>query len=186
MDGALLTELGRRGAHFVEIANQALAEWNDGDLDHPSAESIWDQALSAGQTVFGIASDDAHHYDDAAGRRARGWPIYPAGTGFVMVRAELSVSALRTAMARGDFYSSTGVYLADIRVTDSTLAIEVASPGPHEIAFIGTRDGVGGHVLSRQRGRQAEFALPEAGYVRAVITDENGQRAWVQPVFTRH
>ena len=183
VDGILLAELGRRGARFVEVANQALAEWNDGDLDHPSAEAIWDQALVAGQTMFGIASDDAHHYDDAAMRHARGLPVYPAGTGFVMVRAARSANAVRTAMERGDFYSSTGVYLAEIRVNEDALTVAVESPGIHEIAFIGTRDGVGGQILARHRGRRAEIARPRVGYVRAVITDEHGNKAWVQPVF---
>ena len=87
-------------------------------------------------------------------------------------------------MERGDFYSSTGVYLADVRVSASSLAVEVASPGTHEITFIGTRDGVGGQILARQRGRRAEIARPiKVGYVRAVVTDERGQKAWVQPVF---
>lgn len=180
--GVLLAELARRGAGFVEIANQGFADWNDGDLDHPSAEAIWDHALTAGQVIWGVASDDAHHYYDAADR-SPGAPVYPAGTGFVMVRAQRSQGAIRTAMERGDFYSSTGVYLTDVRADEGSLTVEVASPGPHDIAFIGVRDEVGGRVLARQRGRRATIALPSDGYVRAVITDDTGRKAWVQPVF---
>lgn len=184
VDGILLAELARRGAGFVEIANQAFASWNEGDVDHPSAEAIWDHALTAGLAIWGVASDDAHHYDDARDRRP--WqPVYPAGTGFVMVRAEPSPAAIRAAMERGDFYSSTGVYLAAIDIDKERLAIAVESPGPHEIAFIGTRDGIGGQLIDRRRGRRAEIARPMEGYVRAVITDDAGRKAWVQPVFAR-
>lgn len=185
VDGILLAELARRGARFVEVANQSFASWNDGTVAHPSAETIWDHALGAGHVLYGVASDDAHHYEGRDIGRPRHLPYYPPGTGFVMVRAERSVSAIRAAMERGAFYSSTGVYLASVEVTDDTLRVEVASPGDHDIAFIGTRSGVAGQVLARHRGQRAEIARPTNGYVRAVVTDDQGRKAWVQPVFAR-
>ena len=179
VDGRLLAELGTRGAHFVEIANQAFTDWNRGDTTRPSTEAIWDHALGRGIRLFGVASDDAHHYRE----RPQNGPYYPPGTGFVMVRAERDAASIRAAMARGDFYSSTGVLLADIAVDDEAVSISVASPGAHDIAFIGTRDGRPGQTLARQRGRRALIARPASGYVRAVISDDRGARAWTQPVF---
>lgn len=95
-----------------------------------------------------------------------------------MVRAERNPEAIRAALARGDFYSSTGVILAAIERTERALSIEVQSPGEHQITFIGT----GGAVLASRRGPRAEVALPRAGYVRAEISDPHGRKAWVQPV----
>jgi hypothetical protein len=187
VDGALLAELGRRGMGFVEIGNQAFAAWNQGTAAYASAEAMWDEALAAGVVVWGVASDDAHHYYDVAARARGGERVYAAGTGFVMVRAERDPAAIRAAMERGDFYSSTGVLLAAVARSGepdrSALEITVASPGEHEIVFIGSRGGAGGQVLHRRRGARARYVLQEPGYVRAEVIDAAGRKAWVQPVF---
>jgi hypothetical protein len=180
-DGALLAALAREGATFLEIANEASDSNNDGDARHPGTEALWDQVLSSGVTLWGIASDDAHHYDDAAAVRARGEPAFTGDRGFVMVRARKDVPEIRAAMARGDFYSSNGVLLARAeRAADGSLAIEVAaaSPGPHRIRCIGK----GGRVLSEIVARAGRCPSPARGeYVRAVVEDPAGRRAWLQP-----
>ena len=62
------------------------------------------------------------------------------------------------------------------------LEIDVAAgnPGEHHFAFIGR----GGEFLGESRGRSGRFALDyaPAGYVRAVVTDQAGQKAWIQPI----
>ncbi|HKE19437.1 MAG TPA: hypothetical protein VKB80_31385 [Kofleriaceae bacterium] len=184
MDGALLAELGRRGTVLVEIANMGFARWNAGDGAHPSSEALWDAALSRGVTLYGVASDDAHDYLPAeiAAKRAAGRPVYQAGTGWVMVRAARRPDAIRAAIARGDFYATTGVALDRVELAGGALRIDVAasSPGEHEIVFIGQ----GGAELARVKGRSAHLALADApaGYVRAVVTRGDGARAWTQPV----
>jgi hypothetical protein len=180
-DGPLLAALARAGASFLEIANEASDSNNAGDAAHPGAEALWDAVLSTGATLWGIASDDAHHYDDAAAVRARGQPAFTGDRGFVMVRAYKDVPAIRAAMARGDFYASTGVLLsvAD-RQADGSLSVQVAqaSPGPHRIVCIGKL----GRALSELVGRAGRCPPPEAGgYVRAVVIDPAGRRAWLQP-----
>ena len=99
-----------------------------------------------------------------------------------MVRARKEPGAIRQALAKGDFYASTGVLLKRIDRSAVTLDIEVAdrAPGSHQFAFIGK----GGRVLARAEGRRASFRLVEAagGYVRAVVTDSQGRKAWIQPV----
>jgi hypothetical protein len=183
VDGALLAELSRRGAVLVEVANMGFRTWSEGDDKHAGAEAVWDDALGRGALVWGVASDDAHDYDDLADeRQAAGARVYPPGGGWVMVRAERSPEAIRAALERGDFYSSTGVTLERAEVLDGALdvAVAAASPGRHQIAFVGQ----GGVVLDRLDGRSAKFSLDRLtrGYVRAVVTREDGARAWVQPV----
>jgi hypothetical protein len=186
VEGELLAELGRRGAVLVEVANMGFARWNFGTPVHPSAEAVWDQALSQGVAIYGVASDDAHHYDEAeiAARNAAGRPVYAAGTGWVMVRAARRPDAIRRALERGDFYASTGVLLDRVERVDRVLEVDVApgSPGGHDIAFVGQ----GGTVLQRESGRSARFDLDQApdGYVRAVVTRDDGARALGQPVMT--
>jgi hypothetical protein len=60
------------------------------------------------------------------------------------------------------------------------IAVDARSPGPHSFTFI----GAGGRVLARSQGRSASFRLADArgGYVRVVVEDPRGGRAWVQPV----
>jgi len=186
VDGALLAELGRRGAILVEVANMGFPRWSAGDGKHASAEAVWDDALGRGALIWGVASDDAHDYDDlAAERQAAGARVYPPGTGWVMVRAARSAEAIRAALERGDFYASTGVTLERAEVLDGALDVSVAaaSTGRYDIRFIGP----GGAVLDRVAGRSAKFSLHRlaSGYVRAVVTRDDGARAWVQPVWVR-
>lgn len=185
-DGPLLAELGRRGAGLVEIANTAFAPWNAGTADHPGTEAIWDHALTAGQVMWGVASDDAHHYrrSEIEARVQDGKPIYPMGGGFVMVRARKTARSIRSAIERGDFYSSTGVLLERAEVDGDELVVEVAPSERrgHRIEVIGD----GGEVLERVDGRSLRFSLARTRtYARAVVTAADGARAWVQPAFRR-
>jgi hypothetical protein len=171
----LLTELGKRGALFVEVANSQFTAWNDGGQvgtrRFPSIEALWDAALLAGVTMWGVASDDAHAYD--------GKGQYPAGGGWVVVYAERQPKAILAALAAGSFYSSTGVVLERAGRQGDELVVEVSaqSAGGHRIAFL--ENGV---RVVEQAGTRAARKLPAKGYVRAVVTREDGARAWVQPV----
>jgi hypothetical protein len=171
MTAPLLVELAHRGVTLVEIANQQFRPWNEGDADHPSIEALWDQALAVGVTLYGVASDDAHDYD-GGGR-------YPAGGGWVMVHAPRDPAAIRDALARGDFYATTGVLLERAGVESGELVVELAaaSPGEHLIRFIGASG-----TLAEVSGRSARYRVADApGYVRAVVLAADGSRAWIQP-----
>jgi hypothetical protein len=170
VDGALLTELVRRGATLVEVANKQFVDWNAGDENHPGAEAIWDDALIAGLTMWGVASDDAHDYDRPG--------KYPAGDSYVMVWATDDAESILAAMAAGRFYGSTGVTLAKAMPEGDELVVEVAdeSAGEHTITFVGD-----GKVIAEVKGRSARQELAAASYVRAVVTRDDGAKAWVQP-----
>jgi hypothetical protein len=155
------------------------------DAGRPTTEAMWDAVLSSGATVYGTATDDAHDYYDAEAAARRGEPTqnrYSVGDlGFVMVRARKDPAAIRAALARGDFYASSGALLRRIEVADDQLIVEVdpASPGGHHFDFIGR----GGKVLGRADGRAAAFPLSALGdgYVRVDVVDPKGRRAWTQP-----
>ena len=181
----LLAALAGRGLTLLEVANEAVDSNNGGDDAHPSTEALWDAVLSTGARVWGVATDDAHHYYDAAEVRQRGELAHVGDRGWVMVRAEREPAAIRAALERGDFYSSSGVTLGDVTFDGTTLRVTVdaAAEGAHRFTFIGD----GGRELHRQRGREAAFELPPGygGYVRAVVEDRRGRKAWVQPVWAR-
>jgi hypothetical protein len=182
MDAAMVTTLAQHGAVLMEIANQNEVESSAGDAAHPSAEVMWDRALTAGAQIYGVATDDAHHYADADAVRARGEPAYVGDLGWVMVRAANEPAAIRAALIAGDFYASTGVQLIDERIDDRALVIDIddTGAGPYATTIIGT----GGAVLAHASSLHTVFPLAAApaGYVRADIVDARGHRAWVQPI----
>jgi len=186
IDAAGIAELARGGATLLEIANQHPRVNNRGDATHPDTEALWDAAMSEGVTLWGVATDDAHHYSDAGDYQlASGLEPVTPGRGWVMVRASLDPASIRDAVERGDFYATTGVELARAELADGALHIAVAddqTAGPYWIRFIGQ----GGRLLREVPGPAASFRLADAppGYLRADITSAQGKRAWVQPVRT--
>ena len=172
MTGDLLAELAQKGAGLVEIANVQFTTWNQGDADHPSTEKIWDDALGKGAMIWGVASDDAHDYEDAHGK-------WPAGGGWVVVKARRDPQAILASLAAGRFYSSTGVVLTRAEPESGELVVEVGPDerGSYVIEFVEN-----GKLADRVVGKSARRAIPQSGYLRAVVTRDDGAKAWVQPV----
>jgi hypothetical protein len=150
---------------------------NDGGDAAPSMEAQWDALLSAGKRMYGVASDDAHHWK----RWGRDW-VNP-DKGWIYVRAErLDPDALTRALEAGQFYASTGVELADIIVTQNAIEIRIKQDRDfrYRIEFVGD----GGRVLARANGTSARYQLKDnVTYVRARVIDSGGRKAWAQPVF---
>ena len=170
MTPELLVELGHRGVRLVEIANSAFSRWNVGDAGHPSTEALWDAALARGATLWGTASDDAHDYE--------GRGKYPPGGGWVVVHARRDPNAILDALAAGRFYASNGVALerADVAGGELVVAVDPIQPGSYTIDFIEN-----GQRVESIRGKIGRRRVPAAGYVRAVVTRDDGKYAWVQP-----
>ncbi len=121
--------LAQRGLLLMEIENRALDSDNEGHFGRPSTEALWDAALGRGARVFGTASDDAHHYSDAAAVRSRGGVAYVGDRGFVMVRAEPTAASVREAIVAGDFYGSTGLLLDRLDLGRDAIAVDVRDDG---------------------------------------------------------
>jgi hypothetical protein len=181
---------------FVEIYSGHPVAKTNGDANHASVETMWDQALTTrlradrGPLLYGVACDDAHNYS--------GKGIAHPGRGWVMVRAkELTGDAIVAAMLAGDFYSSTGVVLDRLSVDDCGIRIRAsADTCSHcKIRFIGSkREGVeAGVLLQESEGPEAyyEFRGDEL-YVRGVVVSDrlhpdpaqegDVQKAWTQPI----
>jgi hypothetical protein len=165
----VLVEIARRGMRLYEVANAQFTKWNAGDQDHLSTEALWDAALAHGVTLWAVASDDAHDFDTPG--------KYPAGGGWVMVRARRDPQAILDALAGGRFYASNGVVLDRAEVVNGELVVEVAATEPPvTIEFVEN-----GKLVASMRAKIGRRALPPAGYVRAVVTRGDGKKAWVQP-----
>jgi hypothetical protein len=56
------------------------------------------------------------------------------------------------------------------------VAVDPAQPGRYTIDFIEN-----GRRMASIAGKVARRPVPAAGYLRAVVTRDDGKRAWVQP-----
>jgi len=159
--------LSVEAAHAVEIYNHGCAvEAARGDGWHMA-----DLMLSAGRKVTAIATDDAHFASpDAFG-------------GWVMVKAESNdPDALLTALKAGQFYSTQGPELVDIRIGHGEVVVEssaverVIVQGHASAALCQT-----GHAMTRVRiilGR-----LTSSPWLRVTVMDASGRKAWSNPVW---
>jgi hypothetical protein len=167
------------GLKLFEVYNghPTVNNWGGGAFE--SLDEMWDVVLTAGREVYGVAVDDAHNFKTIG-------PQYSnPGRGWVMVKArELSTRAVMDALDSGDFYASTGVELEEVERLDKGLRLKISEAS--HIRFTTEFLGANGKLLSRTFDNPAEYVLkPGEAYVRARVTDSNGNRAWVQPVFAR-
>jgi hypothetical protein len=166
-----------RNDKLFEIYNGHPQVNQQGGGDAQSLEDMWDAILSSGKLLYGLATDDAHHFkrldDPAAAAPGRGW---------VMVRAaRLGAREILTALEQGEFYASTGVVLDDVQVSSDryALTIKVEGASRYTTRFIGKN----GRLLAKTSANPAEYTMRgDEGYVRAVVLESNGKQAWAQPV----
>lgn len=188
--------------HMIELHNGHPDVNNWGNKKHASMEVKWDSLLTTGKKMYGVSSDDAHHF--------KKWAVDESnpGRGWVMVQSkELTADAITNAMSKGDFYASNGVILKEIVKNKKSYSVEIniesslneiKSPllvgykTPKEaegfsIEFISD----GGKVIEKVNGTSAEIDIPKGvTYVRVKITysralSSESERffAWTQPLF---
>lgn len=163
------------GLAGIEVYN-AVCEEMDG-LGYASVH--WDELLSRGQHVLGLAVDDTH------------WrPAHHAqGKGFVMVKADaLEESALLQALERGHFYASTGprihaLYLAENEGGDMALHVRCS---PCRLITFYARGPRGKRFVAEPGGWLDGASWPVRAsqvYLRVACEDFQGGIAWSNPVY---
>jgi len=168
-----LTESDARripAAHAVEVYNHGCAIENDRGDGHLSYEHM----LNEGRRLTCIATDDAHF---ATPDHFGGW---------VMVKAaENTPEALLEALKAGAFYSSTGPEIHNIDLTRLTIKIECSKAAT--IAIIGK--GIAASKICGQDLTEGSIALDRfaiSPWIRVVVIDHNGKRAWSNPIWLEH
>ena len=203
--------------NYFEIWNGHPGINYQGDATRIGHEKIWDIANTLriaklkAPPLYGMGTDDAHHYHGESSSPGRGW---------VMVRADkLEAGTLIKAMRAGDFYASSGVTLEDVQFSNGTLSIRIqAKPGvTYTTKIIGTPSNYNrattaqpsapddpqpvrtlysddvGMTFASIDGTMCSYKLTgKELYVRAVITSSEApvnpvwetqkQMAWTQPV----
>ena len=153
-------------AHAVEIYNHGSQIQLDRGIDWPFCDTL----LNDNWRVFGYASDDAHLWDnDCFG-------------GWVQVHAEtLCPDALLSSLKSGQFYSSQGPVIHHVEMDEETVCIECS---PAKTVAVTGRGSKGefrdGELLTQWHLPIKKFSN---AYFRITVIDENGKRAWTNPVW---
>ena len=156
----------------------------------PAVEDLWDQLLTGGNLVYGVAADDAHDFKWYR-QILRRFGTAPPGGAWIMIRAPvLTAENVVRALASGDFYASTGVHLKQVSSTGGYYEVELdmertldetrhswvraAAPvaGSDDSHFVIEFIGSHGRVLhSAHDQAKAGIHMEEShGYIRARVT----------------
>ena len=154
-------------AHAVEIYNHGCVVDNDRGEGFMTLEHL----LNGGRKLNLIATDDAHfNTPDFFG-------------GWVMVKATQNTpEALLAALKNGEFYSSTGPLITDIRFTDEGVEVDCSSA----VTIIVQGRGTSMATLHGKSMTTAQLSLDRlAGspWVRVTVIDRAGKRAWSNPIW---
>jgi len=140
-----------------------------GRIGRACSENEWAHVLDRGWMLPAVAVDDCHRDDDAL----EGWT-------WLRLR-RLSVAEVLRAVRTGAGYASCGPTIHDVRVTADAVKLR-CSPAA-EIHFMGQaprgarRRAEPGHTV-----RTFSIERPAWNYVRAVVTDAAGRKAWTNPL----
>jgi hypothetical protein len=186
---------------FLELYSSHSAVHNWGNENHVSVEEKWDELLSRGHKIYGIAADDAHDYYE--------WqqPECNPGRAWIMVQSDvLSADAITQSVSEGRFYSSSGVILEQVTVDETQYRVKIDTaqsrqeiekmlfaprldPDGQEgftIEFIGEH----GRVLETSQSLEAVFLFDREKYVRCRVTFARQTPkgiakyfCWTQPVW---
>ncbi|NLK27632.1 MAG: CehA/McbA family metallohydrolase [Clostridiales bacterium] len=155
-----------QGNFAMEIWNSGCAIENDMDTN----AAYWDELLIQGKKIYGVATDDGHAMDQHC-------------VGWVRVNAENNINSILEALKIGAFYSSCGPEIYDFYIEDGVAHIRCSEVV--EIKMCNFR--VPYNLITNPDNTPltgAECKLREGtGYVRAVIKDAQGRRAWTNPIF---
>jgi hypothetical protein len=170
------------------------------------AQTHWDDLLSVGRRVWGLASDDRHSGDRPGEPDKRDFDRFKA---WVVVRAaDCTRPAILDAMKKGLFYSTTGPQIKDIAIVDGEIHV-ATSPvrsitfatipwlGSRQVAAAGewleaatvplervaTPERAGGLVAGLQEHGSISKPMPAGQYFRVEIWDGGDGYAWSNPIF---
>jgi hypothetical protein len=133
---------------------------------------IWDEILASGRQCLALAVDDCHS------------TVLDGLQGWIHAKTEsASPEGILAAIEAGDFYSSTGPEILDLGFEDGKLRVRST---PVRIASLISYGARGGRkaMPPGETFEEALLPIPEgATYVRLVLTDPCGRKAWTNPVW---
>lgn len=154
-------------AHAVEIYNHGCVVDNDRGEGFMTLEHL----LNSGRKLNLVATDDAHfNTPDFFG-------------GWVMVKAtENTPEALLSALKAGQYFSSTGPEINDIRITKDDVEVDCSSAATIIIQGQGTSMATL-HGTSMTTASLSLERLAGSSWIRVTVIDRAGKRAWSNPIW---
>jgi hypothetical protein len=154
-----------KGYLAVEIYNTACDRMARGESD-----TDWNQLLDSGQILPAVAVDDSHHDED----------LYQGYSLFRM--SKLTLECFMAALRSGCYYSSTRPSIRDFRIDKGKV---VMSCSPAVKIYLNPQTGHGARKLAAPGKRITRLTFPvnpQWKYIRAVVIDERGNKAWTNPI----
>lgn len=159
-----------RGLTAAEIFNSVSdMPWNG---DRADSTGVLDTAAANGHVLNTVASDDSHFYE---GEEC---------TSYIMLQAdELTQENVLKALDEGAFYATRGPRFEQIEVTESEIRVKCSAVS--RVVFHSDLVYVGDRVTQGEGLTEAVYRIKrERGerFVRIILIDENGRRAWSNPI----
>jgi len=139
-------------------------------IGRSAGETDYAHLLDAGRFVGAVAVDDTHSAADRFG----GWTW--------LRMTELSAAAVVEALRSGRGYGSTGPTIHDFRIEDGQATVRCS---PAESIYLSAQTYHGARREAAGDGTIRSFRhdVPDDWtYVRAVVVDRRGRRAWTGPI----
>lgn len=154
-------------AHAVEIYNHGCMIDNDRGEGFLTLEHL----LNEGRQLNMVATDDAHFNT----------PDYFGG--WVMVKAtENNPDALLAALKAGEFYSSLGPEIRDIRIGKDSIEVDCTAAVTIIVQGQGTSMATL-HGDTMTTGHLSLNRLSNSAWIRVTVIDRAGKRAWSNPIW---
>ena len=154
------------GCFAMEIWNSGCVISCDMDVDNGM---VWDELLIRDKRIYCVAVDDGH----AMEHHYNGW---------VMVNAEKNVDCILKALVEGRYYSSCGPEIYDFYV-DGEMAYCKCSPCKKIVFKYGLRPTRVRRPSEGEYLTEAQYNIKGYSYVRVYVEDEQGRRAWTNPIW---
>lgn len=161
----------KSGLRFCEVYNGATDKAGSGQYPSGKIEDFaWETLLDNGVITWGIGVSDAHTRDN----------IDEIKDGCVKVFANsLNRNEIIKNLCMGNFYVSTrvDVEIAGISFENGVITVNV---GENATVVFKKETGV---VVKEESGTSVSYTMDGTEkYVRAMVTFENGERVWIQPI----
>lgn len=155
-----------KGLSGAEIYNSvSFVPWNGRRADSSLYFDLW---ANKGKLMPCFAADDSHFY---AGEQTQS---------FIMVNApELTVDAIKKAIAAGNYYASQGPRFESVRIDGDR--VEVKCSEVQAVVFYSNTAWCADRVTSGTVTSATYRIKPTDKYVRVELIDKDGKMAWTSP-----